>query len=453
MFIFQLILGIIIVLFEFRRKKAMFIDLMTICNLVFFICYVIAPISGYYMYENFNSYSVMRYTYKGILYGQLSYYVTGLCVLVGYLLFMLSYSASKSSSTVKVFKHLFANHVSPIRIFIFAIILLIIAILAFGFESLRVGGPLKWMVSNPRLYNAVDSDSVESSSWLADKFIKLSIFSSYLFWGVRLHVKRSPSKNALLISNKGLINFLFILSLVLATAAIIHAGGRFLLFQYFAVFFIARLIILNKRLKILPSLSLVFFGAVVLLYSRTFFKIFIYDDALSLLDDQDNNILEHYYGVINNYTFPFYALNNNINYPDNSYTFFADIFTFPLNFLPSSMRPDLMVDSTSINTYRLMGEYNRFIPSDIFSYGYINFGFLGIAFTSFLFGFIIKKLNYLLYKENPISVILYVSVCFLIGFRIMYFDPYHFFKGSFEVLACFIILINLKKKNKKYEKI
>lgn len=435
---------------EFRRKRAAIIDLMSVCNIVFFICFVVAPICGYYMFEDWLFYSVMRYTYKGIQYGEDSFFLTGGLVILGYLFFLFFYFFSKSPGSSSSLNNFFGNKIPVYNVFVFALVILLLSILAFSFESVKAGGPLKWMISNPRLYHAGDADDIESNSWLADKFIRLSIMSSYLLWGVLKALNISTIVTNLK-NNKGLIRCLLLISILLSTAVVIHAGGRFLLFQYFAVFFIANLIFSSKRLKILPVLTLVFFGSIVLLYGRTFFKIFIYEDALSVLDGDDKTLVDYLFGVINNYTFPFFAFNNNLIYPNSSISFFADFFLWPLNFLPSSVRPDLAIDSTAINTYRLMGEYKRFIPTDIFSYGFINFGYLGALITSALFGFIVKKINWILFKENPISVILYVSIAFLIGFRIMYFDPYHFFKGSFETLGCLIIIayFNYGKSKKK----
>src|SRR5690606_12631328 len=310
-------------------------------------------------------------------------------------------------------------------------------------------GPLQWMISNPRLYNAVDAESVESTSWLADKFIRLSIIASYLFWGINHIVNKSQEPNSLK-KSKGIIRVLFYLSLLLSVAVVIHAGGRFLLFQYFTTFLVASLIFKSKKLKLLPVLSLAFFGTVILLYGRTFFKLFIYEDALSFIDNEDKSTIDIVFDVINNYTFPYYSFNNNLTFSPATQTFFADFFLWPLNFFPEYLRPDIMVDTTAINTYRLMGEYKRFIHSDIFIYGFINIGYFGILISTGFYGFVVKKFNWVIFRQNPISIILYVAVSFLIGFRIMYFDPYHFFKGSFEVLVCLtlIAIFNYGQKRK-----
>lgn len=448
MFFFQILLAIILISTEIRRKREYSFDFCTLFSIVYFICYVVAPICGYFMASNIYRYSVMRYTMKGVQYGTESFYFAGLLSVIVYLCIQISYRIYNGKTITAYKKMLFVQDMNYRLIYKLAFFIFVLSSLVLFYFSLSSGGIFKWMVSNPRLYFENDASDVEEKSWILTKIVRSVIISCYFFWAILLYKIEYKVK-----SIKFYIYFLFLFSFLFSVIVVFHSGGRFLFFQFFAILFLTYILFKRKKINVLKVSLITVFGAFVLLYSRYLFQFLIYDDVFDrMLEKEQESVADRLFGVINNYTFPFFSSINNID-RHLSYTgewnMFRDIFLWPVNFLPQSYRPDFVFDSTAINTHGLMGEYTRFIPSDIISYGLINFGFIGVILVAFLFGIVLKYFNNcIIYtKNNPFAAVIYLILAFLVCFRIMYFDPYHLIKGAFEILVCvFIIPIITPKK-------
>lgn len=440
-FSLQIALSFIILCNEIFRSKKYQFDFFTLFNVVYFICYVVAPISGFFMKDEWQKYSVMRYTIKGVQYDNPNFYSIGILTILTYLIIVFSFSFFRYRTSIYK-KSLFFVDDDYRFLLKYTKVLFFISVLALLYSAYSAGGLLKWMVSNPRLYYANDALEVEEQSWILSKLTRCIIICCYFYFALILHLK--SKKIPITIWTYIFFATSFLLSLVV----VIHSGGRFLMFQFFGILFLT--FVIGRRLKFdLKKVAIVvLFGGSVLLYGRTFFQFFIYDNALdSLREKSSESGIDKFFGVMNNYTFPFFSAINNFSYDFLDWNFFRDFLLWPLNFLPPSFRPNFEFDSTAINTFRLMGEYKRFVPSDVISYGLINFGVTGVLIVSVFFGWLLKYFNSTidLTNRNYLASCIYSILAFLICFRVMYFDPYHFIKGSFEFISIIFFIPFFRK--------
>lgn len=449
-FLLQILLGILIIAFEFLRKKSKLIDIVAIFNLLFFICYVISPICGYFMLRNWQDYSVMRYTIKGADYISSSFFYTGITIIVSYLVFILVYTFYTPNFRNKFLNTIFVEKIQQQRIFKYALFIFGISFISVLISSLSSGGLVNWIVANPRLYFTDEADSVKASSWGLDKLTQLMLFSCYLFWGLYKISSNKQNQDSKGLINRNLVLLFLIISFFFSAAVAIHSGGRLFFFKFFATFLIAQMYLNRKSISLLKVGSLVIFGGIIALYGRLVFKYFIYKDFVEdTLSGIDDTLSSKFFGFINNYTYAFNSANNNIKYGSDNIHLFGDLFTWPFEFFPPSIRPDGLPYTTKINTFRLMDLKDQgIIPSDFISYGIINGHVVGVLIVSALFAIVVKILNSYSYKiNNAVAAILFVAMAFVIGFRVMYFDPAHLFKGSFDLIAGligFVVVSNFK---------
>lgn len=432
MFIIQFVLALSISWFEITRLRRVKIDVMSMFSLVYFICFVIAPISGYYMFNdeyNVQSYSVFFNTIDGKYdFSSSNFYITGLLTLIAYWIIILVFRTYRPSSKTPVLGRVFEKKIPERFIYIIGILFLLISVAVLCYIQVTQGIG-SWLTSNPRAYMSGDREELEleSLSWTMDKLLRFGIFSSLLFWGLNY----SPNAN----NRFPLVRVLFLISFFLSCILIYRIAGRLVFFRYFAVFFLAYLFVKQPKYIYLKSLLLIVFGIIFILYGRLIFRFFLYNDhVVSTFLSVDDSAIESYFKFISNFTFPFFSASKNIDYINHQLYWFKDLFLLPFSFMPEKFLGISYISSSEINTYRVWGVRGESgNPSDMFSYALINAGYIGVLLVSFVFGIVLKKLNTLIGKlNNSISTILFVYLAFTIVFLIMYCDPQHFFKGSIE---------------------
>src|SRR5690554_7585576 len=97
-FILQYILAFIIIFFERNRKRSQLIDIMTIFNVIYLLCFVVTPVTAYFMLKDIHSkfsydrYSVFYFVTGGNYdFTSSNFFITGFLSILLFLIFISSY--------------------------------------------------------------------------------------------------------------------------------------------------------------------------------------------------------------------------------------------------------------------------------------------------------------------------------------------------------------------------
>lgn len=450
-FILQYILAFIIIFYEVQRKKKQIIDLLLIFNVVYFTCYVVAPISAYFMLKDivrqnlsFDTYSVLYFVTKGGYdFYSWNFYMTGILSILAFLLLIFTYSSLNIKRSITFFDNIFSKNVSYSKVYKLSLFLLILSLIAFSY-SIYTKGFSTWFFSNARMHfgGSEEAQNLIGDSWLVDKTLLFAQVAALLFWG--LSKKEYKGVEIVINKRKFHIYFLFAIALALALLLLYRSSGRLSFFRFIAIFFVGGFYLSNDGMKrkglVRKGLLVSLIGIFLVLYGRSFFRFFLYrEHVVSVFTERTNSLKQSYFSFINNFTFPFFSASNNLNFIGTEQNLFRDFFKAPFSLVPSRIL-DVDLNSTSdINTMRALGGRESTIPPDILSYGLINGGYLGLILVVISFGAILKLINSYADKlVNPISVALFVFLAFNLGFRVMYFDPLHFMRGTFPFIIAII---------------
>lgn len=444
-FIFQYILCLMIVFFEIRRKHEQLIDVLSVFNLVYFLCFVVSPIVSFFMLAeisdglDYDTYSVLFYVTQGSYdFTSLNFYFTGLLTLFLYLVLILSYTTYSNHKKFTFLENLFSKNISYTRIYILGLVLLGLSVFALLYSIFQTSFS-DWFFSSSRMHfqGSVELESVTDDPWLIDKMLMLAQVSALLFWGLA----QKKFNGITLISNRSLrfVIPLFIIALGLSLLLLYRSSGRLVFFRFIAIFLIGGIYISRKNL-LKRGVIMSVIGIFLILYGRSFFRFFLYrDHVIDVLSNQSKELKNSLYSFINNFTFPFFSASNNLNYLNTEYNLFRDLFKSPFSLVPSRFL-EIDLNSTSvINTQRALGQPESTIPPDILSYGLINGGFIGVLLVGISFGIILKIVNsYASRLISPVAIALFIYLVFNLGFRVMYFDPIHFLRGTFPFIFAMI---------------
>lgn len=356
--------------------------------------------------------------------------------LIGYIIYIVSYKLSFFKS--KEFKVL--NNKQLKYLTYFGIALLFLGVFSFLVYLNSLGSIVGGYLANNRMLFEGDRVDVTSSVSFLKKFSSLIIYSTYILWGLKS-------------VNKSKINlFFYYIGLIASVAYLFYTAGRMSLIVFMATIMITSLTLESKRSLIKTSIL----GVVVIfimLFGKSIFQIFLYDDALDRSFDriQDGDpatiaLLD----FVGEFSFPVVSFIAALD-KKTDWLLFKDFFFSFTYMLPAGLLPS--IESTALqNTKNVLGIDRDIegIPSDIFTYGYLNLGIVGVMITPVFFGIFCKWLDsYKRTINNPLLSILLVSISITIGFRVMYFDPKHLLKGSFSLIltiALVYLIVNITGK-------
>lgn len=322
----------------------------------------------------------------------------------------------------------------------------VIAIFIVGFLFLLLyialfGSIYNMLLANTRMaYGGNAEVEVESPYLFLIILAKVIIFCSYLYWGL----KRIDGSSKLL----------FYVSLILALFLLFRFSGRMIFMTYLATFVLSDFL-LKQRIPKIKMLITAAVAVFVILFGNALFKSVLYEDAFERRQQYyaDKDVfLTPFLDVISGFSFPYRNMLHYYKY--HNWEYFVDMIQFPLYILPRKIIPISPLDTTiEVNTMNILGVKGGIMPPDIVTYGYLNFGLLGVIITAFLFGVLCKYIDSFQRKNVPaISVVVYVALVFIVAFRVMYFNPKQFSTGYFYFFVSLIIihLFRPKAKNIKH---
>jgi len=264
---------------------------------------------------------------------------------------------------------------------------------------------------------------------------KVIIFCSYMFWGMKK------------ISN-GKIKKLFYLSLLLSLFLLFRFSGRMILMTFIAAFVLSSFI-LKQKLPKLKFVILAALGGFVILFGNAIFRSFLYEDAFSRRQEYYSNadpVLTPFLDIIGGFSFPYRNLLHYYEY--NDFGYFIDMVQFPLYILPRRIIPIRPVETTiEVNTMNILGIPGGIMPPDVVTYGLLNLGFLGVILIAFAFGILCKYIDSYQRKGAPaLSIIVIIALIFIVGFRVMYFNPKQLVSGYFYFFISLALIRKLRPK-------
>src|SRR5690554_3431162 len=192
-FIFQYILGFIIIFYEMQRKRSQIIDVLLVFNIVYFVCYVVVPISAYFMLQDiinknlsFDTYSVLFFVTGGKYdFSSSNFYMTGVLSILAFLLLIFTYSSIRLKMSVSFFDNIFSKHVSYSKVYKLALFLLGLSLIVFLY-SIYTKGFSTWFFSNARMHfgGSEEAEALTGDSWLVGKVLLFAQVAALLFWGL-----------------------------------------------------------------------------------------------------------------------------------------------------------------------------------------------------------------------------------------------------------------------------
>ncbi len=256
------------------------------------------------------------------------------------------------------------------------------------------------------------------------KFGSLSLISSYLFFAFIL--EKGVNFRLTLIG--------FILSLIFSIYVLYSLAGRVGFLLYFGVFIFSFLLRnTNNILKYFIKIFIIVLTFITLL--------FIIDSFLK----RSSNNLSLIQIFSKELSFPLANYFNVLN--DCSYRIFIDLIYIPLYLLPSSFWSNYIQTSSQINTEmikKIFPETTGEVPLDFISFGFMQANIFGVIIISFIFGFILNKLQKFIDKIHIVSLkyVMFAYIIFNIAIlTVIYADPQHIISRTFPLIISLLLFI------------
>jgi len=425
--VLSIILGAIIFMYEFiRKRKSKSIDILSVVNLVFMICFVIVPIYIYMFNPKVSSWAQLvniedYYSLKAMLY-----------VIVGYLTLLISINFSRKWEIITRLPTRF--HSNPKKVSSYGHFLGILGTISLLVFSISIGG-VKNLFTTNTLYR---TGKVEVSSFAFIRNLSLFIpISAHIFYGLyKFYTKKRFHRHYIF----------FLLYTFLSLLVYFNRASRMGLLSFIIAFFLMNAIYYRKRIfRYIPVISLLF--VIFIYYGKRIYNFFIVEDFTLKIDNLTLN------KIMSEFSFPFYTLTNAM---ENSFfegyprLFFDFILGF-INLIPSAILPfDVPMNETQLNTQAFLNISG--IPVDIISLGYYSLGINGIIILTFLLGFLITSIEKILItKNNILTLVFYVHFIFFFALLIPYSGPTNLFKSNFALLFAFLIYLHYFTDGKRRE--
>lgn len=341
-------------------------------------------------------------------------------------------------STKKLLKNKMALRiVSEKRLKNLAWFLLLIAISFQYFYSSAYGGFIEMLKFSLLIRaGAFDQIGVSNSLSFLQPFAMLSYFSSFIFFSLLF----SKSKSNILFIG-------FVLSFLFSIYVMYSLHSRLEYILYLSVFCIFYLYL--KRINPLKVITFSIFSPILGLS-----LLYILAVYLGIKVDNDSSFTDFIAKELSFTYASFYT------HADSGYfnpSLYIELLFSPLYLLPSSWNLVFFEQASAINTIAILGAQKgqdgntSNIPVDLVTLGIIQGRWFGVILIGYLFGFLLKYLEYVIYKvshgELKVILLSYLIVKFSINV-IFYASPTQIIIGnfSFYLFLFLMFLLSLKIK-------
>lgn len=417
------LLGFAIIINEVTRKKHKpFLDILTLVNLVYFLCFVIVPIS-LYTFVNFED--LPSWARKNTIENK-SFFLASLYSIIGYIALMFGFGFAR---ILRGNYRTEWRNINYHKVLKATIIVTAIGLLSFALFVKELGGLLIFLQSGITIRN---QEYVTYEFGFLTNLTIFSLFGSFMSYGI---LKDDKSKRINLTAR-----LLFFINTAIAFLVLFQRAGRLSIVLFIATFLIVEMQQKNKiKLRYLLIILITF--VLFTLYGKRLFHFFVLEDFTF-----ENTVEDSWFkDIIIEFSFPFISLANALQFP-----FFGEkprlFIDFPIavfNLLPIGI--DLK-NVTMLNTESFAAAG---IPVDIVTLGFYSFGVAGIILLLFFVGFFIFKFEYL-FKDNQsyLSNIIYVRWMMFFALFIAYAGPTNLLKNNLNLFFTTILLLLIVRKSK-----
>jgi len=431
----------LIILFEVTRNRdKLHIDLLLGVSIIYLICFGIVPIFIYIsdlsLYPGSHWIRKIPEDSSGYLFASMVSFISYVLIIMGYFFHKQVRFRRKRPAFLADYKKNTMHIFSEKRLCLVGFGLFVVGVMSLIIYVNSIGG-VKTALETATLYRSGRGPIF--SRWLFLKNIApLVMVSSYFFFAFRFSENRG----------RKLYTLMFIISFGISLYLTMLLAGRLTLVRYVGTFPLFIVLYKNKgRTKfIISSIAL---ALLVIIFGNSLFRAFSVPaqfwqySRYIRLDLQNVAKL-----VLIEFSFPYVNLANLLDAGrEISFRYFSDLFIGTATLLPESLLGiETPASLSKVNT-NYFGAFGT-IPVDLVSFGYYSLSIPGVAIVTFVFGMIIKALDFLFPPQRtPIESIFRAAWIIFISFRVMYGDISLVMQGGFELFVGTLLLLWSRKRS------
>ncbi|SDJ11424.1 oligosaccharide repeat unit polymerase [Halanaerobium congolense] len=436
------IISIILIEGVRKREKNKF-DILFFVNGYFMIYFAIIPILFQLFGRDIKEYfSYVPVWIRYINFDLVSFKYANLIIFCGYIMLILGYyfdevinQTGSSDLTAKKKKYIHVISYKTIKKTAFLLFLIsIISIL--GYTS-HFGGPIRALVKAEQFRG---HDAPFFKLRYLKYFISLILPTSIFYY---------------ILQKKSLkYKILFIISLIFSIYYLLLNAGRAPILMYLLFFVLFNLEMKKKRFGLF-TLFIIFILAILFAVYGNTILLFLLEGEIRY---DESNL---YYKLLKFIEQLSPSFSNVLKVPefidiDNSYLYFKEYILWPIQILPKSNAIFEFIGiqnhstSTKIHTEYFNSPSGMGMPVDLLTFGYYQLSFLGVMINSFLFGYVLKKIEYIFkYEDQDIILAIKIwSILFIMNLLI-YFEIPVIIIGKIHYWLPILFVFVYRKKSRK----
>lgn len=310
------------------------------------------------------------------------------------------------------------------RLNLCAWVLLIISIVCQAIYTSAYGGFIAMLEYSMAIRSA--SIDIENSYSFLQPFGGLALFSSYIFYGLRIDKHKKVSAT-----------FGFLLSVAFSLYIMFSLLGRMGFLMYIITLAYGKIIAAKKR-----PMQVAIFSTILL----SIIPVLAYYLSLAFDIKGADSLLEF---MARELSFPFVSFFAQLDFRANLSRLFIDFIVSPLYLLPSSWWRGWLPDLGQVNTAIVLGAEKGVagvtgaVPVDIITLGLTQLHLIGIFFVGGAFGAMLRYLQNVTERipnDGVRSVLTSYVTIKIAAFALFYSHPSQFVQGNFSLLLTFLAI-------------